>query len=248
MVCQKTRFEVFKRDGFTCQYCGRKSPEVILEADHIVPASKGGKEEMGNLITSCRDCNRGKSNIRLVIDIPKPDPTALDTARDKLVEINKKIDEKEDELKRLYLLQKAAMINWFKVEIEMTQYKINNLTEASMVTDPDYNGESLEEFIIKWYKQIGLLETRIMDEEYTDDVDIKLKLDLEMLYKNNIQISKKDIIRRVMEREFQIPSDAIDLILSSDNPECTLTRLLKNIDDNIIIIDKEAVKKFGFDN
>jgi 5-methylcytosine-specific restriction endonuclease McrA len=36
-VSVRTRFEVFKRDDFTCQYCGRKSPDVVLEADHIVP-------------------------------------------------------------------------------------------------------------------------------------------------------------------------------------------------------------------
>ncbi len=54
------RFEVFKRDSFTCQYCGRSAPDVILECDHIVPVAEGGKDEPINLITSCRDCNRGK--------------------------------------------------------------------------------------------------------------------------------------------------------------------------------------------
>lgn len=54
------RFEVFKRDKFTCQYCGRMAPDVVLEVDHIKPVSKGGTNEMLNLITSCFDCNRGK--------------------------------------------------------------------------------------------------------------------------------------------------------------------------------------------
>ena len=34
------RFDVFNRDGFTCQYCGKKPPECILEVDHILPKSK----------------------------------------------------------------------------------------------------------------------------------------------------------------------------------------------------------------
>jgi hypothetical protein len=59
-VSSKLRFEVFKRDGFTCQYCGRKTPAVVLELDHIDPKSKGGGNEETNLITSCFDCNRGK--------------------------------------------------------------------------------------------------------------------------------------------------------------------------------------------
>ena len=59
------RFEVFKRDRFTCQYCGRKAPEVVLEVDHIVPVSKGGGNELMNLVTSCFDCNRGKGKKKL---------------------------------------------------------------------------------------------------------------------------------------------------------------------------------------
>jgi hypothetical protein len=56
----KLRFEVFKRDGFTCQYCGRKTPQVVLEVDHIIPRAEGGGDEMTNLVTSCYECNRGK--------------------------------------------------------------------------------------------------------------------------------------------------------------------------------------------
>ena len=64
------RFEVFKRDKFTCQYCGRTPPSVILEADHIVPVSKGGQNESLNLVTACEDCNRGKSDKQLSSVIP----------------------------------------------------------------------------------------------------------------------------------------------------------------------------------
>lgn len=57
---KKERFEVFKRDNFTCQYCGREAPDVILELDHIKPLAEGGSNDITNLITSCFDCNRGK--------------------------------------------------------------------------------------------------------------------------------------------------------------------------------------------
>ena len=59
-VSTKTRFEVFKRDGFMCQYCGATPPRVVLHCDHIVAASKGGPRDMDNLITSCSECNMGK--------------------------------------------------------------------------------------------------------------------------------------------------------------------------------------------
>lgn len=59
-ITKKIRFEVFKRDKFTCQYCGRQSPDVILEIDHIKPVAEGGTNDIMNLITACFDCNRGK--------------------------------------------------------------------------------------------------------------------------------------------------------------------------------------------
>lgn len=64
-ISKKLRFEVFKRDNFICQYCGNKPPNVMLEIDHIKPVSKGGSNNINNLITSCFNCNRGKSNIEL---------------------------------------------------------------------------------------------------------------------------------------------------------------------------------------
>lgn len=59
-VPKAVRFEVFKRDGFTCQYCGRQAPEVVLNCDHIHPVAEGGTNDVLNLITSCFDCNSGK--------------------------------------------------------------------------------------------------------------------------------------------------------------------------------------------
>jgi hypothetical protein len=63
------RFEVFKRDDFVCRYCGRRSPAVILEVDHVIPRSGGGRDDLENLVTSCFECNRGKS-ARLLSAMP----------------------------------------------------------------------------------------------------------------------------------------------------------------------------------
>lgn len=59
-LSKKLRFEVFKRDAFTCQYCGQKAPDVILNCDHVVSVADGGGNDILNLITSCFDCNSGK--------------------------------------------------------------------------------------------------------------------------------------------------------------------------------------------
>jgi hypothetical protein len=73
-VSVRTRFEVFKRDEFTCQYCGRKSPEVVLEVDHIVPVAGGGMDDVVNLRTSCWACNSGKSDKPLSEIVTGEDP------------------------------------------------------------------------------------------------------------------------------------------------------------------------------
>lgn len=64
-ISNKLRFEIFKRDSFKCQYCGKSAPDVILNVDHINPVAKGGKNDILNLITACFDCNSGKSDRKL---------------------------------------------------------------------------------------------------------------------------------------------------------------------------------------
>lgn len=87
-ITPKVRFEVFKRDKFKCQYCGRASPDVLLRVDHIEPVAKGGTNEITNLITSCHDCNSGKGATRLdentMLDKMRVQIEALQERRDQL--------------------------------------------------------------------------------------------------------------------------------------------------------------------
>ena len=60
-ISPKLRFEVFKRDEYRCRICGSSAQDgVQLEVDHIHPVSKGGTNELRNLQTLCKPCNRGK--------------------------------------------------------------------------------------------------------------------------------------------------------------------------------------------
>lgn len=59
-LSKKIRFEIFKRDKFTCQYCGKQPPDIVLVVDHINPVALGGNNDEMNLITSCESCNQGK--------------------------------------------------------------------------------------------------------------------------------------------------------------------------------------------
>lgn len=61
-IAKGLRFDVLKRDGFKCTYCGGGGNERTLRVDHVVPVSKGGKSTFANLTTACEPCNAGKSD------------------------------------------------------------------------------------------------------------------------------------------------------------------------------------------
>ncbi|MGH2583262.1 MAG: HNH endonuclease [Anaerolineales bacterium] len=52
------KHEVFRRDSYTCQYCGRSDADLTL--DHVIPRRLGGKHSWENLVTACRVCNHRK--------------------------------------------------------------------------------------------------------------------------------------------------------------------------------------------
>ncbi len=108
-LSKKTRFEIFKRDGFVCQYCGSHPPSVILHVDHIIPVAGGGVNDMDNLITACEACNQGKS-ARSLSDIPQS------------------LKEKS-----LLIKEREAQINGYQELINQTRMRIER--EVSMVCD-----------------------------------------------------------------------------------------------------------------
>jgi len=59
---RRLRIEVFERDLYTCQVCGRVGREHELDADHITSVAEGGTDDLGNLQTLCRTpCHRDKT-------------------------------------------------------------------------------------------------------------------------------------------------------------------------------------------
>ena len=99
MASKKIRFDVFKRDNFTCQYCGRTPPAVVLELDHVIPKAKGGADSIDNYITACFDCNRGKRNHTLDT-IPSGVGNNLEILKEKRLQLkafNRLIEKQERE-------------------------------------------------------------------------------------------------------------------------------------------------------
>lgn len=104
-ISKRTRFEVFKRDGFICQYCGSKPPQTILHLDHIIPVSKGGGNELINYITSCVDCNLGKSD-KLLSDKIAPVQIVKDAEQERLLQLQ--------ELNKWLKSKRKMQDQWFR--------------------------------------------------------------------------------------------------------------------------------------
>ena len=72
-VSKRVRYEVLRRDGNRCRYCGADADESPLTMDHVVPVALGGSDDPSNLVAACKDCNAGKTSTAadqaLVVDV-----------------------------------------------------------------------------------------------------------------------------------------------------------------------------------
>ncbi len=57
-----TRYNIYLRDGFSCQYCGDRYATHELTFDHVQPKSRGGRTEWANVVSACAPCNIRKAN------------------------------------------------------------------------------------------------------------------------------------------------------------------------------------------
>ena len=55
-----SRYNIYLRDGNTCQYCGQELPRTDLNLDHVVPRAQGGRTTWENVVCCCIDCNLSK--------------------------------------------------------------------------------------------------------------------------------------------------------------------------------------------
>lgn len=133
-LSKSTRFEVFKRDGFVCQYCGAHPPSVVLEVDHLIAVAAGGGNDIDNLITACNPCNRGKG------------ARALNVAPMKVAEKAAIMREKEDQL-----LGYQALVEGRRARLE---------TEAWRVLSALY-GRKVEKFNASRFRSILLFIDRL---------------------------------------------------------------------------------------
>lgn len=149
-ITKKLRFEVFKRDGFTCQYCGRMAPDVILEVDHINPVANGGDNDIINLITSCRDCNRGKGKRTL------SSREELKIQQDQLKELSKKRE------------QLQMLVDWRKELSHVNDMQVDAVDQVLESGTGLVMSEQGRKIISKYIERFGLNQVCEAMQVYVD--------------------------------------------------------------------------------
>jgi hypothetical protein len=157
-ISKKLRFEIFKRDSFTCQYCGAKAPDVVLEVDHLNPVKHGGKNDLLNLITSCFVCNRGKSARKL------SDNSVIEKQRMQIEELN---------IRRQQL---EMILDWRNELQKNVNFELDKATEYWAKKFNPYLAVNPEAVFGKLVKKFGIIEVMncidiAFDQYFSQDIE-----------------------------------------------------------------------------
>lgn len=84
------RMNLFIRDNFTCQYCGKCLPSGELTFDHVVPRADGGRTSWENIVAACVPCNARKGSSRSMKPMAPPKaPTLHEMARKAPIDVSR---------------------------------------------------------------------------------------------------------------------------------------------------------------
>ena len=214
-IPRKLRHQVFKRDGYRCRECGASKDETSLEIDHIVPVARGGTNNIDNLQTLCRECNRMKHTDEWV-----GGETDLEVAQNELNNLKKQLDDAE---KMLFIInEEDAKIEYrYKIKILKTEYipiaekKVNKAKiEKSKIENKLQEKQKKDKLYMKLYVELdyeiieGLNNYFLINENSTSNALRKIvnKYSEEQIYdaiesiKRDPKLKTKKCEEPVMER------------------------------------------------
>ena len=177
-IPRKLRHEVFQRDGYRCRECGASKDETSLEIDHIVPVARGGTNDIDNLQTLCRECNRMKHTDEWV-----GGQTDLEAAENELSVLKEQLNRFEEKLKSLTDEDEIIKCRFnnikLKESIQEVEQKINLLKEEERISKEKQEiMEEIEKLYMKLYVELDeeslilisdyLIHNSQLNEEYTN--------------------------------------------------------------------------------
>jgi 5-methylcytosine-specific restriction endonuclease McrA len=227
-ISKQLRFEVFKRDKFTCQYCGRSAPDVILNVDHIIPVSQGGTNDIMNLITSCFDCNNGKRAKLLSDDtIIKKQQSQLEALQERKEQIEMIFEWKKGLLKIDDQITNQLSDYWSELA---TGYSLNDNGKASLKKlSRKYELDEIMTAMKIASEQYMIIENGTITRESVENAWKKIPgiCYNRKLEKDNPDLARLYYIRRIMQNKFRYVNDneAINLLKKAHRLGATLESL-----------------------
>lgn len=218
-IPRKLRHEVFKRDGYRCRECGSSKDETSLEIDHIVPVAKGGTNDIDNLQTLCRECNRMKHTDTWVGGETSNElHNKIEHNNDKIKEFREKLDSTTSEKEKIdfkYQIMKIQENNEFleeklknclnkekensdtrkkikeREEIFKRLYVTINEEDISHLNEVLYKSRASKEQIIDFYTDMGHLDMSKKGHEYEKSKEYEKAIEC---FNEATKISKTDYI------------------------------------------------------
>lgn len=222
-IPRKLRHEVFKRDGYRCRECGLSKEETSLEIDHIIPVAKGGTNDIDNLQTLCRQCNRMKHTDEWV-----GGETDLKEAENELNVLKQQLKELKKSLKQTHnkdeILDLKFMIKILEKEsIPKTQDKINQIIKDNEEFEAKIRIQQIEkEKKDKLFKKI-----------YVElDYEIIVGLQNYFLINGTSTVNAlRKLVDKYTEEEIYDAIDSVkrDLELNTKKSECPVIERLKRL-------------------
>lgn len=139
-VSKRTRFEVLKRDGFRCRYCGVTPERSLLHVDHVIAIANGGSNAMENLATSCQPCNSGKSSVPIDLKASQavPSAKAIREQAEQIrayLEATREIEEARQAIADLFAEQWEALIGYANYDIKVRLLNLAGTVDQRIVME-----------------------------------------------------------------------------------------------------------------
>ncbi|MBE6487028.1 MAG: hypothetical protein E7Z85_09340 [Methanosphaera stadtmanae] len=241
-IPDRIRHEVFKRDGYRCRECGASLEEgATLEIDHIIPVANGGTNDIDNLQTLCKKCNRGKYTDEWIggetdLKVAKNEYIRLSELKQEyeeklsiatnnediidfkyqIIRINERLENVSDKIQKLHMeqeeLEKQQKENEKRDKLFKKLYiSLSDVQLQSFMYMFPDVGESREE-IIK-YLVNNYSESQINDLiiQMSEALEKAIEKTNELVDKLNEQLSNSQI-NIIKNIDYEIPSTKIEII------------------------------------
>ena len=242
-IPRELRHKVFQRDGYRCRECGTSKNETSLEIDHIVPVSRGGTNDIDNLQTLCRECNRMKHTDEWV-----GGENTVELAENELNNLKNQINDLEENLK--CATDKNDILDYkFKIKklnklIPEAQKKLDDLRHEAKINEKRLQDNQIKDVLFKelYVEFDDEILKNVFDyfnlDESSDEENLRLLVDKysrEKIFKiiDLVQIFES---KGILDNIYNLGNNDV-LIILKDGTNLTNWNEVVNKEDIIFIIE-----------